>query len=156
MISRFKNQLGVIESEIVRLLFFGSLVMGILFGWQIFISPLFEEAIPQYTRDGKEIPDEVRVKLMELYGKHKAQAEGSREAEGSTREQKEKSEKSFQQAISDIAWGRHRKGAAKPSGQVVEPVPQPQSADEMRIHQDTMRARAEYCSKNMGKDPTCR
>lgn len=70
--------------------------------------------------------------------------------------QSSKSEKDFRQAISDLAWGRHRQ-QGKMENQNSEPPSapaQPEVALDVQQMQ-MLQGRMEYCMKNGQKDPSC-
>lgn len=153
MFKPIQGETGFIEIEALRLLIAGILVVSAILCWQKWVSPFVIDDFPAYTADGQPIPQELRQKMKELHEAHKAQIESNPEVKG-VRPAKPMDEKTFRQVLSDLAWGRHRQGAA-----LKAPTPKPpavQSEEEMRIHQETMRSRLEYCSKNKDKDPSCR
>ena len=70
--------------------------------------------------------------------------------------QNSKSEKDFRQAISDLAWGRHRQ-KAQPEKEKTEPQTT-SDMGEMGLSYEQMQmlqSRMEYCLKNGQKDPSC-
>jgi hypothetical protein len=154
MVILIRNENGLIESEVTRLIVLVVLIGAALFGWKKWGPSFGGDQIPLYTKDGHRIPEDVRTKMQELRPSHKAQT-GTASIEPLKAEELSKmDERTFKQRLSDMAWGRRRKGeglrAAAPERPAV------QTAEEMRIHQDTLRSRMEYCSKNKDKDPTCR